>query len=127
MGFFGFGKKNSEQNSSVNWLRLKSEEELDQLILKDSFEKPVMLFKHSTRCSISSMAIHRLENHWDIDAEAVLPVYLDLIVYRNISNKIAEDLGIQHQSPQILIVKEGQCTFQASHNEIDVETIKQSL
>jgi bacillithiol system protein YtxJ len=127
MGFFGFGKKNSEQNSSVNWFRLKEAADLDQLIQKDSFEKPVMLFKHSTRCSISSMAINRLESQWDIDEELLQPVYLDLITYRDISNKIAADLDVMHQSPQILIVKDGKCTYQASHSQIDVADIKQNI
>ena len=127
MGFFGFGKKSDEHTSSVNWLHLKAVEDLDQLIQKDSFDKPVLLFKHSTRCSISSMAINRLENNWDIDAESVLPVYIDLIAYREVSNKIAVELGITHQSPQILLVKNGKCTYQASHSQIDVEAIKQNL
>ena len=127
MGFFGFGKKNSEDNVSVNWLRLKANEDLDQLIQKESFEKPVLLFKHSTRCSISSMALNRLENYWDIEDDAVQPVYIDLIAYREISNKIAADLGVTHQSPQILLVKNGKCTYQASHNQIDIADIKQNL
>ncbi len=127
MGFFGFGSKRSEEKSSVNWFRLNTGEDLDQLIQKESFEKPVMLFKHSTRCSISSMALSRLENYWDIDEEALQPVYLDLIANRDISNKIAADLRVTHQSPQILIVKNGKCIYQASHNQIDVEDIKQNL
>ncbi|MFT5821562.1 MAG: bacillithiol system protein YtxJ [Crocinitomix sp.] len=128
MGFFGFGsKKRSEDNVSVKWLRLNGSEELDQLIQKESFEKPVMLFKHSTRCSISSMALNRLENYWDIDEDTLQPVYLDLIAYRDLSNKIAADLGVAHQSPQLLIVKNGKCTYQASHSQIDVEAIKQNI
>ncbi|NOQ70955.1 MAG: bacillithiol system redox-active protein YtxJ [Crocinitomix sp.] len=127
MGFFGFGKKNSEDNASVKWLRVKESEDLDQLIKKESFEKPVLLFKHSTRCSISSMALNRLENYWDIDEETLQPVYIDLIAYRELSNKIAADLGVAHQSPQILLVKNGKCTYQASHNQIDIADIKQNL
>lgn len=127
MGFFGFGSKKSEDNSSVNWLRVKEAADLDQLIQKESFEKPVMLFKHSTRCSISSMALNRLENYWDIDEATLQPVYIDLIAFRELSNKIAADLGVMHQSPQVLIVKDGKCTYQVSHNQIDVADIKQNL
>lgn len=127
MGFFGFGKKNIEVNVSVKWLRLNNAADLDQLIQKESFEKPVMLFKHSIRCSISSMPLSRLENYWDIDEEVLQPVYLDLINYRELSNKIAADLDVMHQSPQVLIVKNGKCTYQASHNQIDVAAIKQNL
>ncbi|MBL4662003.1 MAG: bacillithiol system redox-active protein YtxJ, partial [Flavobacteriaceae bacterium] len=72
-------------------------------------------------------AMNRLENYWDIDEAAIQPVYLDLIAYRDLSNKIATDLGVMHQSPQILIVKDGKCTYQASHSQIDVEDIKQNI
>ena len=126
MGFFGFGSK-KETKPVIDWVKLQTEEQLDQLIKKDSFEKPVILFKHSTRCSISAMAIHRLENQWDIDEEAVIPVYLDLIRFREVSNKIANDLGVVHQSPQILIVKNGACTYQSSHSQIEVRAIKNNL
>jgi bacillithiol system protein YtxJ len=73
------------------------------------------------------MAINRLESQWDIDEDALQPVYLDLIAYRDISNKIASDLDVTHQSPQVLIVKDGKCTYQASHSQIDVEDIKQNI
>lgn len=126
MGFFGFGNSKTA-DSALNWVKLNDEAELDQLIQKESFEHPVVLFKHSTRCSISAMALSRLENNWDIDPESAVPVYLDLIRYRPISNKIADDLGIMHQSPQIIIVKDGKATYTSSHNEIDVRSIKQNL
>ena len=126
MGFFGFGKREATP-SRVNWVKLQSEADLDQLIKKESFEKPVALFKHSTRCSISSMALNRLESDWDIEPEALVPVYVDLIQYRSISNKIAADLGIQHQSPQMLLVKNGKCIHTASHGQIDVDDIKNKL
>ena len=66
-------------------------------------------------------------DYWDIDEEVLQPVYLDLINYRELSNKIAADLDVMHQSPQVLIVKNGKCTYQASHNQIDVAAIKQNL
>lgn len=126
MGFFGFGKK-ERSASRLNWVKLEDMANLDQLIQTQSYEKPVVLFKHSTRCSISSMALNRLEMDWDMDPEQVVPVYLDLIAYRAISDKIAADLNVRHQSPQVLLVKNGQCIYNASHNEIDVEGIKENL
>lgn len=126
MGFFGFGKK-ERLASRLNWVKLEDMANLDQLIQTESFEKPVVLFKHSTRCSISSMALNRLEMDWDIDPEQAVPVYLDLIAFRAISDKIAIDLSVRHQSPQVLLVKNGQCVYAASHSEIDVEDIKQNL
>jgi len=126
MGFFGFGNKESK-TSSLKWVRLTDEHELDQLIQKESFVKPVVLFKHSTRCSISAMALNRLENDWDIEADVCVPVYIDLITYRDISNKIANDLQITHQSPQVLVVKEGKCVYTSSHSQINVRDIKAAL
>ena len=126
MGFFGFGKK-SGASSGIDWIQLRSAEELDDFIKKESFNKPVILFKHSTSCAISSMAMSRLENYWDIDGEMAVPVYLDLLRHRDISNKIAADLGVIHESPQILIVKDGECVYQASHSQISVADIKRNL
>ncbi len=126
MGLFSFGNK-ERKVSSLKWIRLTEASDLDQLIEKESFVKPVVLFKHSTRCSISAMALNRLENEWDLEEEACVPVYLDLIAYRPISNKMADDLQITHQSPQILVVKDGKCVYNSSHSQINVRDIKDAL
>ncbi len=126
MGLFSFGNK-ERKVSSLKWVRLTEASDLDQLIEKESFVKPVVLFKHSTRCSISAMALNRLENEWNIEEELCVPVYLDLIAYRDISNKIASDLQITHQSPQILVVKEGRCVYTSSHSQINVRDIIDAL
>jgi bacillithiol system protein YtxJ len=125
MGLFSFGKK-STSGHQIDWVELTDHDQLTEL-LESSKEKPVVFFKHSTRCSISSMALSRLENHWDIDVENAMPVYLDLIRYRDLSNRLAEELHVTHQSPQVLLVKDGGCVFHASHNQIDVNGIKQQL
>lgn len=112
----------------MNWLTLDSEEGLDQLI-KDSFSetlKGILIFKHSTRCSISTMAKDRLERQWTFGSE--LPAYyLDLISYRSVSNKIAEEFNVQHQSPQALLIKEGKCIYNASHSSISVKDISAAI
>lgn len=125
MGLFSFGKNKTPKNT-INWVVLKEVQQLEDL-KKESFNKPVVILKHSTRCSISSMALSRLENYWDLSNEQAVPVYLDLIVYRNISNQIAEDFGVMHQSPQILVIKDGRCSYNASHNQIDSELINAQL
>ncbi|CAG5083352.1 bacillithiol system redox-active protein YtxJ [Parvicella tangerina] len=117
MGWF---KKStsSDERQSINWRVLKDMEGLD--MYNDlSFETPVVFFKHSTRCSISSMAKDRLERDWAYEKEEVIPVYLDLITYRDISNKLSELYGIDHESPQILLVKNGKCIHTSSHSSID--------
>ena len=122
MGLFSFGSKSAE---NIKWVQLTNENQLPSL-LEESNHRAVMFFKHSTRCSISSMAKSRLENDWDLDEE-VTPVYLDLISYRSLSNLLAEKFGVQHESPQIILVKDGMATYNASHSQISVNDIKKSL
>jgi bacillithiol system protein YtxJ len=104
----------------MNWKILSTPEQLDTL-LANSVEKPQVIFKHSTRCSISSVVKTRLE-------KAGLPDtidfhYLDLLSYRSLSNKIAEDLKVYHESPQILLVKNGECVYDESHLSIQMNEI----
>lgn len=124
MGFFNRIKK--ESKDSIRWNELSNVSDLDQAI-ELSFEKPVLLFKHSTRCSISSMALNRTESGWDIPEEELAPFYLDLIAHRDVSSAIADKLNVFHQSPQIILVKEGKAVLDASHNEIRVDLIKSGL
>jgi bacillithiol system protein YtxJ len=108
-------------HGKLNWLHLTSEKEFNDFLL-ESEEKPVAFFKHSTRCSISSMAKDRLENTWNL--EEVVPVYLDLIAYRDVSNLMAQKLNVPHESPQLLLVKNGKCIYHASHSDIRTESLK---
>lgn len=126
MGLFGL-KNREEKVPNIKWFPLKDEETLTRLIRKESFDKPIVFFKHSTRCSISAMALHRIESKWEISEEDALPVYLDLIAYRHLSNLIAADLSVIHESPQVLIVKDGKCVYSVTHNDIDPRDIKRNL
>lgn len=104
----------------MNWIPLVNEEGLQEIMDK-SHESPQIIFKHSTRCSISSMAKSRLERSIIPDS---IPFYmLDLLKYRNLSNKIAKVYGVQHQSPQVLIISKGRCIYEESHSGIDIEDI----
>ena len=124
MGLFGFGSK--VKKNSISWKRLTNLEELKAAI-EESNDKPVMLFKHSIRCSISSMALNRIESQWDFSQDEIQPYYLDLITYRNVSDEIASTLNIVHASPQMIVLKEGKPVLDASHNEIQVDLIKDIL
>ncbi|MBK8927594.1 MAG: bacillithiol system redox-active protein YtxJ [Crocinitomicaceae bacterium] len=115
----------SKNKTIVNWNHLTEMSQLADLE-NISGEKPVLIFKHSTRCSISSMAKNRLELYWD-QTIGIEPWYLDLLNYRNISDEIANRYGVVHQSPQILLIKNGACTYHASHNEIDFNHIKKLI
>ncbi|MFN7313334.1 MAG: bacillithiol system redox-active protein YtxJ [Bacteroidota bacterium] len=98
----------------MNWHKL---EKIDQLVDIDvaSHDQPVLIFKHSTRCSISSAALSRLERSWNEAEQNILPYYLDLLQFRNISNALAEHYKVEHQSPQVLLVKNGKCIYHESH------------
>ncbi len=124
MGLFGFGNKDKTR-LPINWTRLTEGADFVRLVEKDSFVQPVVFFKHSTRCSISAMALNRLESDWDLDADRIVPVYLDLIAYRSVSDQMANVLRVVHQSPQLLIVKDGKCVYNASHSQINVQDIKE--
>jgi bacillithiol system protein YtxJ len=104
----------------MDWIELKEEAQLDEIVLR-SKETPQVIFKHSTRCSISSMAKSRLER------AASFPninyYILDLIQHRNISQKIAEDFHVHHESPQILLIKDGNCIYDESHSGINMDEI----
>ena len=107
----------------MNWNKLTSEEQIDQVIL-ESAAKPVLLFKHSTSCSISSMSLDRLSRNWKAkDADKITPYYLDLLAYRNLSNLVAERFGIPHESPQVLIIQNGKVTYHESHYGISYAEI----
>ncbi len=87
---------------------------------KESIHAPdgVLIFKHSTRCAISHLAWSRFKRGWSKSKEDLPVYYLDLLKHRDISNKIAERYGVKHQSPQILLLKAGDCIYNASHTAI---------
>lgn len=108
----------------MNWIPLSSHEELEKIITL-SKDQPQVIFKHSTRCSISSVAKNRLERSSVPDDAAFY--YLDLISHRSLSNSIAEQFAVEHESPQILVIKNGKCVYDESHMGIDMDEIKDQL
>lgn len=95
-----------------------------KLALEKSTQKPVLIFKHSTRCSISQMALDRMNRKWDEAYGQQLDVYyLDLIAHRDVSNQIAADTAVIHESPQALLLKNGQCLYYESHQAIQWDPI----
>ncbi len=104
----------------MNWNILSEIAQLDTL-KAESRQQPVVIFKHSIRCSISSMAKSRLERSQA--PEGIAFYYLDLINNRALSNKVAEEFGVHHESPQVLLLKDGECIYDESHNGIDMQEI----
>ncbi len=110
----------------IAWNLLTSEEQLITIAEK-SFLTPQIIFKHSTRCSISAMALGRFERQWDLENKSLNPFLLDLLSFRAISNEIAAKFKIEHASPQILLIQNGICTYATSHNDINVADLKEQL
>jgi len=88
-----------------------------------SHDRPVVVFKHSTRCSISRMALKLTEQRWDLPVH-VQPFLLDLLNHREVSAAIASDLGVEHQSPQLILIHEGKAQHHANHSSIDPVDLK---
>ena len=116
----------SEENqavSKVGWRTLTNLGQLNEII-DLSTEKPVAIFKHSTRCSISRMVLKQFENEFDLQ-DKVVPYFLDLLEHRDISNEIASHFGVQHQSPQLIVIKDGKTIYNATHESIDAGKLEQ--
>jgi len=102
----------------TNWTLLETAEQVDEIKKQPGYS---IIFKHSTRCSISMMAKKRFEMDADELPAEISLYFLDLIKYREISNKIATDFQVYHESPQLLLIKDGECILDQSHGQISVE------
>ena len=102
----------------MNWTSLESANQIDAIKQQPGYS---LIFKHSTRCSISMMAKRRFEMDMD-KLPADMPLYfLDLIKYRDLSGLVAQDFHVHHESPQMLLIKDGECILDQSHGGISVE------
>ena len=119
-----FGNSNDEvQSSKLNWNAFINLQQFDE-IRTESEKKLVVIFKHSTRCSISRMALKQFENEFDLEDKVTL-YFLDLLNFRSISNAISEEFQVVHQSPQIILIKDGKAIYNASHSDIDAADLKE--
>ncbi|MGZ3837403.1 MAG: bacillithiol system redox-active protein YtxJ [Flavisolibacter sp.] len=104
----------------MHWIHLTDEEQLKQIITR-SQNRPQVIFKHSTRCSISSVALQRLQK---VDQPADIDFYfLDLLSYRHLSTRISELFKVYHESPQVLVIRDGDCVYDESHLSISMNEI----
>jgi bacillithiol system protein YtxJ len=110
----------SQELRLMIWNELINEAQLNDLT-EQSWEQPVLIFKHSTRCEISSMAKNRLER--SSTPQGIAFYYLDLIRHRELSNQIAERFSVRHESPQVLLIRKGECVYEESHNGIRMDKI----
>lgn len=107
----------------MNWNKLEKLSQLED-IKKESHDISVLIFKHSTSCSISGMAWDRLKRNWnENETSKVKPYYLDLLSFREVSNKVAEEFDVMHQSPQVIVIKNGDAVYSSSHMGISYKDI----
>ncbi|NHM01440.1 bacillithiol system redox-active protein YtxJ [Flavobacterium difficile] len=130
MSFFKniFGENKSEDKQSENveakFFTLNKIEQFDE-IDAISHTKPVVLFKHSTRCIISRTVLKQFDNDFQFPEEKIDWYLLDLLNHRDLSNEIASRYNVVHQSPQIVVIKNGKAVFNESHDRISVDDLKQ--
>ena len=124
MGLFdkilGNKKEASEKEikkTFINWIPLTSLEQIEEIKTQSKSES-ILVFKHSTRCGISSMIIKRFETLFKEEHQELKVYYLDLLNYRNVSDEVGYTFQVMHQSPQLLAIKNGVSVYNASHYEI---------
>jgi len=123
-----FGDKNATEKEfkNISWKIITAIEQLDTII-KESIDKPVAIFKHSTRCGASRMALRQFEKQYTIENEKIELYFLDLITYKEVSNEIAIQFQVIHQSPQLIVIKNGNTVHHSSHYNIDAGLLERFL
>ncbi len=122
---FGSSENQEEKTSKIKWISLVDLGQLNEIISLSS-EKPVLIFKHSTRCSVSRMVLKQFESEFDME-DQVTPYFLDLLEHRDVSNAIAEQFKVVHQSPQLLLIKNGMSVYDVSHSSIEVAELRMKI
>ena len=121
MGLFNklfSGSSEENQTKSLPWIPLTAKEQLQDIEAKSN-TKTQILFKHSTRCGISRMVLKQFESDYDLTVNNLDLYYLDLLNYRDISNEIASKFQVMHESPQLLVIKNGVVVAFESHGAIN--------
>lgn len=108
----------------MQWIELRDIETVNNIKKSKGFSA---IFKHSTRCAVSAMAKRNFERSWDAIPEGTSLYFLDLITHRDVSNYIAEIFQVHHESPQLLLIKDGECVLDASHSDISAEEIAEVI
>lgn len=130
MGLFNdlFGGKSEakKEQKNIPWISLNSLEQLKEISEK-SKTKPQVIFKHSTTCGISRMVLNMFTNNYAIHGNQLDLYFLDLHAYREVSNEVGIHFQVLHQSPQLLIVKNGVTVFHTSHGAISEVNLEQFI
>ena len=90
-------------------------------------DKPLIIFKHSYRCSLSSMALNRIENISEELSQKAKFVLVDVINQRDLSTEISRYFNIKHESPQVIFYHQNEVQFADSHLNINSSKIMDYL
>ena len=112
-----FGSSEPKEKKVLPWQALTEVTQLDTIAEK-STGKTQLIFKHSTRCGISRMVMNQFESAYQLDLNADL-YYLDLLNYRDVSNEVGYKFQVMHQSPQLIVLRNGVVVAHVSHGEIN--------
>lgn len=112
------GSKEEKESNTLPWIPLTTMEQLQDVATKSS-TKTQVIFKHSTRCGISRMVLKQFEGAYKLTENNLDLYYLDLLNYRAISNEIAIKFQVLHESPQLLVIKNGVVVAFESHSDIN--------
>jgi bacillithiol system protein YtxJ len=110
----------------LQWKSLSQIEQLGELIDR-SHQHPCILLKHSTQCTTSAMVKWQLEAEWDLASDEMGAYLLDVIQHRSLAREIADRFQVFHQSPQLLLIREGECTYDADQLDITLEELKECM
>ncbi len=126
MGLFGnlFGNKEAKEEPELPWISLRTKEQLLE-ISDRSKDKPQFIFKHSTTCGISRMVLGMFSESYRFDEHSADLYFLDLHSYREVSNEVAVKFQVIHQSPQLLVIKNGVTVYHTSHGAITETNLEQ--
>ena len=107
-----------------SWIRLQHSKQIQEIIER-SYTTPCIIYKHSSRCSLSSISRYRLEGDWDFQEYEVAAYFLDVIADRDLSRMVAERFEVHHESPQLLLICHGECIYDASHLDITLTELRE--
>jgi bacillithiol system protein YtxJ len=111
---------------AITWINLTEINQVDASI-ENSNEKSIVFFKHSTRCIVSRHVLLQLEKEWNFNSDSIAFYFLDLLNHRDVSNYISDTLGVYHQSPQIVVIKNKAVIYSASHEGITAMNLHQKI
>lgn len=127
MGLFNWLSKSqsgTEEKKELPWNNLDTAAQLDDIKVKSSV-RPQLIFKYSTRCGINKFVMNEFVKGFDFSEEDFDLYYLDILNHRDISNQIAYDFQVIHESPQLLVIKNGNVIAHASHGGINSLALNQ--